>query len=73
MSCLHCFIKYYDVCLFDNCYIIAEGDKYGKCSKFSNSLHTNKIMVVRAGYNKILVRIANREDPDQAASYALFV
>ena len=26
---------------------------------------SNKMMVIRAGINKLLVRIANREDPDQ--------
>ena len=44
---------------------------YGKCSKISNTLlffFSNKIVVIRAGIYKILVRIANREDPDQTAS-----
>ena len=44
---------------------------YGKCSIISNALlfyFSNKIVVIRAGINKILVRIANREDPDQTAS-----
>ena len=42
-----------------------------KCSKISNTfllLFSNKIMVIRASIDKLLVRIANREDPDQTAS-----
>ena len=38
---------------------------YGKCSKISNTflfLFSNKMLVFRAGIQKILVRIANRED-----------
>ena len=31
-------------------------------------LFTNKMLVIRTGINKMLVRIANREDPDQTAS-----
>ena len=38
---------------------------YGKSSKFS-FLFANKMVVIRAGNNKMLVRIANREDPDQS-------
>ena len=41
-----------------------------KCSKMLNTflfLFTNKILVIRAGIHKMLVRIANREDPDQTA------
>ena len=40
---------------------------YSKCSKILNAflfLFSNKILVFRAGVHKILVRIANREDPD---------
>ena len=43
-------------------------DKHGKCSKISNTflfLFSNKMLVIRAGIHKMLVRIANREDPDQ--------
>ena len=29
---------------------------------------SNKILAIRVGVNKMLVRIANSEDPDQAAS-----
>ena len=49
---------------------------YGKCSKVSNSftfLFANKLLVISAGSHKMLVRMANREDPDQTASSALFV
>ena len=44
---------------------------YGKCSKIWNTLlflFYNKLVAIRAGINKMLVRIANREDPDQTAS-----
>ena len=44
---------------------------YGKCSKILNTflfLFSNKMLVLRAGIHKMLSRIANREDPDQAAS-----
>ena len=44
---------------------------YGKCSKISNTflfLFSNKMLVFRAGIQKFLVRVANREDPDQTAS-----
>ena len=42
-----------------------------KCSKNSNTflfLFSNKMLVFRAGIHKMLVRIANREYPDQTAS-----
>ena len=45
--------------------------RYGKCSKILNTflvLFSNKMLVIRAGIHKMLVRIANREDPDQTAS-----
>ena len=45
--------------------------KYHKCSKILNTflvLFSNKLLVFRAGIHKMLVRIANREDPDQTAS-----
>ena len=44
---------------------------YGKCSKISNSflfLFSIKMLVFRAEINKMLVRIANREDANQTAS-----
>ena len=44
---------------------------YGKCSKISNTFHflfSTKMLVIRAGIYKMIVRIANREDPDQTAS-----
>ena len=43
---------------------------YGKCSKFRtlSFLFSNNMMVIRAGIHKLLVRIANRVDPDQTAS-----
>ena len=44
---------------------------YGKCSKIVNIflfLYSNKMLVFRAGFHKMLVSIANRESPDQTAS-----
>ena len=41
-------------------------DEYGKCPKISRKKHflfSNKT-VIRDGIRKILVRIANRKDPD---------
>ena len=31
-------------------------------------MFSNKMLVIRAGSHKMVVRIANREDPDQTAS-----
>ena len=45
--------------------------RYRKCSKISNRFllpFSNRLLVFRAGIHKILVRIANWEDPDQTAS-----
>ena len=45
--------------------------KCGKCYKISNFflfLFSNKIFVFMDRTHKMLVRIANREDPDQTAS-----
>ena len=45
--------------------------EYDKCSRISNMFlvpFSNKILVIRAGIHKMIVRIANREDPDQTAS-----
>ena len=41
---------------------------YGKCSKNLNTfivLFSNKMLLFKAGICKMLVKIANREDPDQ--------
>ena len=54
---------------------------YGNCSKILNAflfLFSNKNAVLGAGTHTMLVRKANKEDPDQTASsvrsgYALFV
>ena len=43
----------------------------GKCSKISNIflfLFSNKKLVISAVIHKMIVRIANKEDPDQTAS-----
>ena len=43
---------------------------YNKCSKILNIFHflLSTMLVIRDGIDKMLVRIANREDPDQTAS-----
>ena len=44
---------------------------YGKCSKIQNTflfVFINQTLVFRAGIHKIIVRIANSENPDQTAS-----
>ena len=44
---------------------------YGKCSEILNFFHflfSKKMSVIRTGIHIILVRIVNREDPDQTAS-----
>ena len=41
------------------------------CPKIWNDflfMFSNKMLVIRAGIHKMLVKIANREDPDQTAS-----
>ena len=46
-------------------------DVYLKFQKFQilfSFLFSNKMLVFRAGIHKILVGLANREDPDQTAS-----
>ena len=58
--------------MFDilNSYTVSHGDlKKNKCkrSKISNTIlfyFSNKILVIRAGIRKMLVRIANNEYPD---------
>ena len=42
--------------------------KYGKCSKISNTLISTKMLVIKAGIHKMLVRRANREDTEKTAS-----
>ena len=46
-----------------------------KSSKISNTflfLASNKMLIIMVGINKMLVRIANTEDPDRFASSALY-
>ena len=46
-------------------------NEYRKCSKISNTflfLFSIKMLILKAGIHKMLVRIANREDPDLTAS-----
>ena len=48
-----------------------KSELYTKCSKILSTfliLFLNKILVFKAGIHKMLVRVANREDPDQTAS-----
>ena len=42
----------------------------GRCSEIWNVSFSalNKMLLIRAGIHKTLVRIANREDPDHTAS-----
>ena len=51
--------------------IIFKYIEYGKCSKnFEHSffvLLSNKMLVIKAGIHKTLVRIAIRKDPDRTA------
>ena len=52
----------------DLCYLAGN---YGKCSKIWNAFHflvSKKKCITRAGIHKVIVRIANREDPAQTAS-----
>ena len=45
--------------------------KYGKCPKISNTflfLFAKKCLLSELEIHKMLVRLANREDPDQTAS-----
>ena len=44
--------------------------QYGECSKILNTflLFLNELLIIKAGFNKMLVRVANSEDPDQTAS-----
>ena len=47
-------------------------NKYDECSKIVNIFLCSQIkLVIRAGTHKMLVRKANREDPDQSASEAV--
>ena len=46
-------------------------NSYVKCSKTSNAflfLFSNKMLIIMARIHTLLVRIANREDPDQTAT-----
>ena len=43
------------------------GSQYGKCFKTLFSFPFQNF-VIRAGIHKMIVRIANREDPDQTTS-----
>ena len=45
---------------------------YSKCSKISNFYFfvLTRMLVIRAGIHKMLVKVANREDPDLTAEEA---
>ena len=45
---------------------------YGNCLKVLSAVRKKKF-VIRTGIQKMLVRIANREDPDQTASSGLML
>ena len=48
--------------------------EYEKCPKISNTflfLFSSKMLVIKAGIHKMLVKIANRKDPDQTANLGL--
>ena len=49
---------------------MSESAKFGKCVlNFKDLfLFSNKMLAIRAEIHKMLVRIVNREDPDQTAS-----
>ena len=52
-------------------FVAKKGLIYGKCCKnfkHFSPLFSNKMFVFKAEIHKMLVRIANREDPDQTAS-----
>ena len=45
--------------------------KYSNCPKIVNTfliMFSNKLLVIKAGILKSIVRLANREDPDQTAA-----
>ena len=45
---------------------------YSECSKITNIflfLFSNEIIVIKAAFHKMFVRIANMEDTDQTATY----
>ena len=44
---------------------------YRRCSKTFLALFSNKMLVIKAGFHKKFVRIANRKDPDQTSSEAV--
>ena len=49
----------------------AREERYGTFSEILNTflfLFSNKMFAIRAGIQEMIVRIANREDPDQTAS-----
>ena len=56
--------------IFTECVHFYYTHAYSKCSKNSNHflvLFSNKMLVIKAENCNLLVRIANREDPDQTA------
>ena len=51
--------------------VVTQPEDYCKCSNISNNflcLFSNEKLVFMAAIHKILVRLSNREDPDQTAS-----
>ena len=66
-------IKFSNQCLKNSLTMwlfVVNTHKRSKCSKTWNTflfLVSNKIFVIRVGINRMLVRLANGEDPDQTA------
>ena len=53
---------------------VAIGTLRVKCPKIYKTFHflfSNKILVFRAGIHKMLIKVSNKEDPDQTASSLL--
>ena len=64
------YIFYIATVCYSNLYL-----QNGKCSKILNTflfLLLNELLITKAGIHKMLVRIANSEDPDQTASSGLY-
>ena len=60
------YIFYIATVCYSNLYL-----QYGNCSKILNTflfLFLNELLIIKAGFHKMLVRVANRKDLDQTAS-----
>ena len=55
----------------EGCDMLCHFLNYSKCPQISNTflvLFSSKMFVIKAGIHKMLVKIANKGDPDQTAS-----